>query len=105
MNYIVISSKSITLLSVVQSIYLEVSFMTEITFTKETLAEYNGQNGSKPFVAVDGIVYDLSDVKPWKDGKHFKGLTAGRDLTDFFANSHHTPSTLKNIKRVGTYQA
>lgn len=79
--------------------------MTDKVFTKETLAQYNGQDGQPAYVAVDGVVYDLSAIAPWQGGKHFKGLTAGRDLSEFFTKSHHTPATLKQAVQVGTYQA
>ena len=68
--------------------------MTDKVPTKETLAQYNGQDGQPAYVAVDGVVYDLFRNRPWQGGKHFKGLTAGRDLSEFFAKSHHTPATL-----------
>ncbi|MEJ1321032.1 cytochrome b5 domain-containing protein [Latilactobacillus sakei] len=50
--------------------------MTDKIFTKETLAQYNGQDGQPSYVAVEGIVYDLSAMGPWEGGKHFKGLRA-----------------------------
>ena len=79
--------------------------MNDTIFNQKTLAQFNGQDGQPAYVAVDGIVYDLSEIGPWAGGKHYKGLKAGQDLTDFFANSHHTPKTLKSVPQVGTYQA
>lgn len=65
-------------------------------FTLEELSQYNGSNGKPAYVAVDGIVYDLSKVEPWAGGKHF-GLIAGKDLTSEF-NSHHGIKKVLNDK-------
>ncbi len=35
------------------------------TFTLEELKQFNGQNGQPAYVAVDGVVYDVSNVGPW----------------------------------------
>lgn len=48
-------------------------------FTAEELKNYSGRNGQPVYVAVDGIVYDLSRVKPWKTGRHMKMHDAGTD--------------------------
>lgn len=69
-------------------------------FTLDELKTYNGQNGSPAYVAVDGIVYDVSDFPKWKNGQHHE-LTAGNDLTEEFANSPHSNSTLKKLPIVG----
>lgn len=69
-------------------------------FTLEELAQYDGSNGKPIYVAVDGIVYDLSKVESWSGGKHFD-LTAGKDLTTEF-NSHHGVITeLSGIPKIG----
>ena len=34
--------------------------MAEKIFTKNELAQYNGQNGQPAYVAVQGVVYDVS---------------------------------------------
>jgi len=50
-------------------------------FTAEELQKYNGRDGQPVYVAVDGIVYDLSKSKYWKTGSHMKQHEAGADLT------------------------
>lgn len=73
-------------------------------FTKETLAYFNGQNDMKTLVAVDGLVYDLSGLAHWSGGTHYRGITAGMDLTDEIMNeSPHGMSVLSNVEVVGTY--
>lgn len=70
-------------------------------FTKEELSKYNGQNGNPAYVAVDGTVYDVTNVPQWKGGKH-NGYEAGKDLTDEIKNkSPHGVSKLNGLPVVG----
>jgi predicted heme/steroid binding protein len=54
-------------------------------FNISELSRYNGLNGNPAYVAVDGIVYDLSNV--FKNGLH-SGHAAGQDLTNAFFTKH-----------------
>ncbi|WP_442598302.1 cytochrome b5 domain-containing protein [Neobacillus sp. D3-1R] len=56
-------------------------------FTLEELATYNGKNGSPAYVAVNGIVYDVTNNRAWAAATHF-ALTAGKDYTKEFASCH-----------------
>lgn len=69
-------------------------------FTLEELAQYDGSNGKPAYVAIDGVVYDLSKVSAWAGGKHFGGNIAGKDLTAQFKSCHGI-STLKKLPQVG----
>lgn len=70
------------------------------TFTLQELKQYNGQNGNPAYVAIDGIVYDMTNSKLWKKGAH-NGYEAGNDLSDFIKNSPHGKSTLGRVPEVG----
>jgi predicted heme/steroid binding protein len=71
------------------------------TFTKAELAKFDGQNGNPAYVAVDGVVYDVSAVKQWAGGKHH-GNTAGKDLTkEIKEQSPHGVAVLKGLPVVG----
>ena len=48
--------------------------MAEKTFTKDELAKYNGQNGQPAYVAIKGVVYDVSGQAAWQGGKHHGNL-------------------------------
>lgn len=73
------------------------------TFTIEELSQYNGKNGQPGYVAVDGVVYDVTDVEAWKDGEHKQGLTAGNELTEEITNqSPHGLKVLEGLPIVGT---
>lgn len=70
-------------------------------FTLEELAQYDGKDGREAYVAVDGVVYDVTRSSLWKGGEH-NGFTAGRDLTEEIKNvSPHGVSKLNNIPVVG----
>ena len=71
------------------------------TFTLQELAQYNGQNGQKAYIAVDGKVYDVSRIGEWEGGVH-NGIVAGTDASDFIDQAPHGTSVLKNLRVVGT---
>jgi len=71
-------------------------------FTAATLAYYDGKEGRPAYVAVNGVVYDLTDSDYWRNGNHYGGFTAGRDLTAQFANQHGD-SRLSRFPIVGSY--
>jgi len=67
-------------------------------FTVEELAKYNGQDGQSSYVAIDGLVYDLSAV--FQSGFHASHF-AGKDLTNAFY-SRHAKSVLSKYPVIGT---
>lgn len=73
----------------------------ELTLTLEQLAAYNGQNGQPAYIAVDGVIYDVTNVPEWKSGLH-NGFTAGQDLTEAIkSTSPHGVSKLSSVPAVG----
>jgi predicted heme/steroid binding protein len=74
---------------------------TKSQFTLSQLALYNGKNGAKAYIAISGIVYDVTNVAQWRNGAH-NGYQAGVDLTAAFANSPHSASILAGLSKVGT---
>jgi mannose-6-phosphate isomerase-like protein (cupin superfamily)/predicted heme/steroid binding protein len=69
-------------------------------FTLSELAQYDGTMGKPAYVAVDGIVYDVSNNSKWSGAVHF-GLTAGKDLSDQFASCHGMSNKLAKLPKVG----
>lgn len=70
------------------------------TFTIQELAGYNGQNGNPAYVAVDGVVYDMSSV--FSKGKHYTHY-AGQELTGAFY-TRHAKSAITKYPVVGKLQ-
>ena len=66
-----------------------------LELTLEQLKQYDGKNGNPAYVAVDGIIYDVTNVKAWKNGEH-NGYSAGNDLTDIIKNK--SPHGVKNLE-------
>ncbi|MCM0650702.1 hypothetical protein NBE98_20270 [Clostridium swellfunianum] len=69
-------------------------------FTLEELAQNDGSNGRPAYVAVNGIVYDVSNERTWGGGTHF-GLIAGKDLTMQFQSCHGMEQILSRLTKVG----
>lgn len=70
-------------------------------FTLEELAQYDGSGGRPAYVAIDGIVYDVSLQSAWGGGTHFS-LYAGKDLTTQFNGCHAGRiEILKKLPQVG----
>jgi len=68
----------------------------------EELAQYNGKDGQPAYVAVEGVIYDVTDVPQWAGGEH-NGYSAGADLTDAITQqSPHGTSVLADLPVVGT---
>ena len=80
--------------------YIEDSFYRQKEFTLSELSKFNGRNGNPAYIAVSGIVYDVTWNRTWSAGTHF-GLYAGRDLTKEFAGCH-SKDILSKLPQVGT---
>lgn len=57
------------------------------TFNLKELAKYDGKNGRPAYVAVNGMVYDVTNNRAWAAATHF-GLVSGKDYTTEFASCH-----------------
>lgn len=72
-----------------------------LELTLDQLKQYNGKDGNPAYIAVDGVIYDVSKVSRWKNGSH-EGYSAGKDLTDSIkGKSPHGTSVLEGIPVVG----
>jgi len=57
----------------------------EKVFTVQELAGFDGKNGKPAYVAVDGVVYDVTGSANWPGGKHSPcslDSAAGKDLSE-----------------------
>jgi predicted heme/steroid binding protein len=75
---------------------------TEQTLTEDELARFDGLEGRKAYIAVDGVVYDVTDIPQWKDGIHQGRFQAGKDYSQEIRDeSPHGLSMLSRATRVG----
>lgn len=72
-----------------------------LELTLEELSYYDGTEGKRALVAVDGFIYDMTDSDYWRNGAH-NGYTAGQDLTEAInVNAPHGPGFLSRVPKVG----
>jgi predicted heme/steroid binding protein len=76
------------------------SFRETKEFTISELAQYDGAMGRPAYVAVNGIVYDVSNEATWGGASHF-GLISGRDLSTQFQSCHNREAILEKLPKVG----
>ena len=69
-------------------------------YTKNQLALRNGQDKPEIWVAYKGVIYDVSESRLWKDGKHYEHW-AGQDLTDELKDAPHTAAVFERFKAIG----
>jgi predicted heme/steroid binding protein len=69
-------------------------------YTIQQLALRNGQDREEIWIAYNGIIYDVTASRLWRDGKHYEHW-AGQDLTQELSDAPHTTSVFKKFKVVG----
>lgn len=69
-------------------------------FTLEEIAEYDGKDGRPAYIVVDGVVYDVTNVRQWSSGMHY-GFEPGADVTEALAAGPHGVNQLNNAEVVG----
>jgi predicted heme/steroid binding protein len=67
-----------------------------------TLSHFDGKEGRPAYIANRDTVYDMSELKLWKNGMHMKHL-AGADLTEALPKAPHGDEKLEPLKVVGTF--
>ena len=75
---------------------------TTKVFTLSELSQYTGTNGSTAYIAVFGVVYDVTDV--FVNGTHQGMQLGGTDATAAFESSPHSMSLLNTLPIVGVLQ-
>lgn len=69
-------------------------------FTRSQLALRNGQDRDEIWCAYEGVVYDLTASRLWRQGKHYEHW-AGQDLTDELLDAPHTNKVFARFTAVG----
>ena len=69
-------------------------------FNRAQLALRNGQDKPEVWVALHGIIYDVSKSRLWNKGKHYEHW-AGQDLTDELPDAPHNEKVFDKFRVVG----
>jgi len=69
-------------------------------FTPDDLAYFDGKEGRRAFVGYSGGVYDVTESRLWKDGRHMRHF-AGGDMTEFLKQAPHGQEKLAAFRLVG----
>jgi predicted heme/steroid binding protein len=68
--------------------------------TRAQLALRNGQDKPEVWVALHGIVYDVTSSRLWRNGKHYEHW-AGQDLTDELKDAPHNANVFDKFRPIG----
>lgn len=69
-------------------------------YTHLQLALRNGQDREEIWVAYRGIIYDVSNSRLWRQGKHYEHW-AGQDLSDELPDAPHTDKVFERFVAIG----
>lgn len=69
-------------------------------YTVSQLALRNGAEKDEIWIAYQGIIYDVTHSKLWRDGKHYEHW-AGQDLTDELSDAPHDTRVFEKLTVVG----
>jgi predicted heme/steroid binding protein/uncharacterized membrane protein len=73
-------------------------------FTRAELARNTGTDGKPAYIAHKGKVYDVTNSKMWRGGRHMNRHDAGGDLTTDIQAAPHDIDVLERYPQVGTMQ-
>ncbi|HUH67169.1 MAG TPA: DUF2231 domain-containing protein [Syntrophales bacterium] len=71
-------------------------------FDRNTLAEFNGQNGKEIYIAHKGKIYNVTGSKMWAGGLHMKRHHAGLDLSADIEAAPHGEEVFDRYPQIGT---
>lgn len=69
-------------------------------YSRSQLALRNGQDRDEIWVAFAGRIYDVTDSRLWRDGRHYQHW-AGQDLTPELQDAPHTERVFEKFEVVG----
>ena len=70
------------------------------TYSRSQLALRNGHDREEIWVAHEGLIYDMSRSRLWRDGKHYEHW-AGQDLTPELSDAPHTAAVFEKFEPIG----
>ena len=69
-------------------------------YTRAQLALRNGQDKPETWVAYQGLIYDVTRSRLWREGKHYEHW-AGQDLTDELQDAPHNEKVFDKFVVIG----
>lgn len=71
--------------------------------SEQDLSKHNGEGGARRWIALEGIVYDVTDCPKWHSGLHEQMHFAGLDLTTELPDAPHGHEVLLRpcVKKIG----
>ncbi len=69
-------------------------------YTLQQLSLRNGHDKPEIWVAYKGNIYDVTESRLWRNGKHYEHW-AGQDLTKELALAPHSESVFNNFTKIG----
>ncbi|MFD2743933.1 MULTISPECIES: cytochrome b5 domain-containing protein [Sphingobacterium] len=70
------------------------------SISRSMLARRNGQDKPEIWVAYQGIIYDVSSSRLWRNGQHYEHW-AGQDLTEELKDAPHSNQVFERFPVVG----
>ena len=75
--------------------------MSELpVYSRSQLALRNGQDKPQIWVAYKGVIYNVTESRLWRNGKHYEHW-AGQDLTAELADAPHTEKVFERFTAIG----
>ncbi|WKV13725.1 cytochrome b5 domain-containing protein [Marivirga harenae] len=69
-------------------------------YSPQQLALRNGQDRDEIWIAYQGIIYDVTNSRLWKNGTHYEHWS-GQDLTDELKDAPHTDKVFETLRVIG----
>ena len=69
-------------------------------YTRSQLALRNGSEKDEIWIAYEGVIYDVTNSRLWKEGKHYEHW-AGQDLTEELADAPHDTKVFEKLQVIG----
>ncbi|PLX71458.1 MAG: cytochrome b5 [Denitrovibrio sp.] len=71
---------------------------------KDDLQKFSGKDGEKAYVSYKGKVYDVTESRLWKNGRHVNKHEAGMDLSEAMESAPHGMDVLERFEHVDTLE-
>jgi predicted heme/steroid binding protein len=69
-------------------------------YTRSQLGLYNGQDRDEIWIAYQGVIYDVTQSRMWRNGRHYEHW-AGQDLTEELPDAPHGEAVFAKFPIVG----